>query len=158
MSPSVKALIEGGKATAGPPLGPALGPLGVNVGKVVEQINQKTAPFAGMKVPVTVVVNKKTGEVTIEVGSPPVSALIRKKLGLEKAAKLPGSETVGNLTIQQAVEIAKMKIGSAPFMKLKAKVKEILGTCKSMGISVEGKDPKEVQQEIDEGKYDEVFK
>jgi large subunit ribosomal protein L11 len=151
----IKVLVDGGNASAGPPLGPALGPLGVNVGQVVAKINQETAPFAGMKVPVTVIVDPKTKKFEVEVGSPPVSALIKKELGLEKGAKTTGSEVVGNLSLAHVAKIAKLKITGSFARSLKAAVKEVLGTCVSSGITVNGKDPREVQREIDEGKHDE---
>ncbi|MCQ8898201.1 MAG: 50S ribosomal protein L11 [Hadesarchaea archaeon] len=154
MKARIKLLVEGGKANPGPPLGPALGPLGVNVAQVVQKINQETAKFSGMKVPVILTVDRKTKEFQIEVGSPPVSVLVKKELGLEKGAKTPGKETVGNLSLSQVIQIAKQKGGR----DLRAKVKEVLGTCKSMGVTVEGKDPVEVQREIEEGRYEEELK
>jgi large subunit ribosomal protein L11 len=154
MKARIKLLVEGGKANPGPPLGPALGPLGVNVAQVVQKINQETAKFSGMKVPVILTVDRKTKEFQIEVGSPPVSVLVKKELGLEKGAKTPGKETVGNLSLSQVIRIAKQKGGR----DLRAKVKEVLGTCKSMGVTVEGKDPVEVQREIEEGRYEEELK
>ena len=158
MKSRVKVLVEGGKASPGPPLGPALGPLGINIGQVVAKINEQTATFEGMKVPVSVIVDKKTKQFEIEVGSPPIAALVKKKLGLEKGAKTSGTEVVGNLTLAQAVEIAKLKVESTLAKGIKAAVKEVLGTCVSMGVTVEGKDAREVQREVDEGKHDEVLK
>ena len=73
---TVEVLIEGGSATAGPPIGPALGPFGINMMQVVDEINQKTADFAGMKVPVKVMIDRDTKEVDIEIGTPPTSSLI----------------------------------------------------------------------------------
>lgn len=158
MKTTIKALVEGGKATPGPPIGPALGPLGVNVGQIIAKINEKTSAFEGMKVPVKIIIDKKTKQFDIEVGSPPVSALIRKELGLEKGAKTAGKEVVGNLTFSQAVEIAKLKAESMIAKDLKAGVKEVLGACVSMGVSVDGKDAREMQREIDEGKRDEELR
>lgn len=158
MESRVKVLVEGGKANPGPPLGPALGPLGVNIGQVVGKINEQTATFDGMKVPVTVIVDKKTKRFDIEVGSPPTAALVKKKLGLDKGAKTSGTEVVGNLTLAQALEIAKLKVGSTLAKDLKAAVKEVLGTCLSMGVTVDGKSVREVQREIYEGKHEEVLK
>ena len=157
MKSRVKVLVEGGKANPGPPLGPALGSLGVNVGQVVGKINEQTATFEGMKIPVTVIVDKKTKQFEIEVGSPPIAVLIKKELGLEKGAKTSGTEVVGNLTLAQAVEVAKLKAGGTLAKGLKAAVKEVLGTCLSMGVTVEGRDAREVQREVDEGKHDGVL-
>ncbi len=158
MKSTIDVLVEGGKATAGPPIGPALGPLGVNVGQVVAKINEKTASFEGMKVPVKIIVDKKTKQFEIEVGSPPAAALIRKELGLEKGAKTTGTEVVGNLTFEQALKIAKLKAESTLARSLKMIVKEIVGTCLSMGVTVDGKNAREVQREIDEGKHDDKLK
>lgn len=157
MVETIEVLVEGGKATAGPPLGPALGPLGVNVMQVVNAINEKTKHFEGMKVPVKVMVDPKTKSFEIEVGTPPVTALILKELGIEKGSENPRENKVGNLTMDQVVKIARMKHGDLLGKDLKRKVKEVIGSCVSMGVTVEGKSPKEVQREIDEGKYDSKF-
>jgi len=75
---TVDAMVEGGKATAAPPLGPALGPLGVNIGQVISEINKKTADFKGVQVPVKIIVDEDKN-VTITVGTPPASALIKQE-------------------------------------------------------------------------------
>ncbi|WP_457556037.1 50S ribosomal protein L11 [Candidatus Pyrohabitans sp.] len=157
MKQVVESLVEGGKASPGPPLGPALGPLGVNISAVVAAINEKTRDFAGMKVPVRVIVDPKTKSFEIEVGTPPTSALIIKELGIEKGSSDARANIVGNLSMEQAVKIARMKRDGMLAADLKAATKEVLGTCVSMGVSVEGKPAKEVQREIDEGKYDHLF-
>ena len=154
----VEVLITGGKATAGPPLGPAIGPLGINVMKVVKEINEKTKMYEGMSVPVKIIVNTDDKTFKIEVGIPPTSALIKKELNLEKGSSEPKHNMVGNLTMEQAVKIAKMKMDSMLSYTLKNATKEVIGTCVSMGITVDGKDPKEVIKLIDEGVYDEYFK
>ena len=158
MKSTVKVLVEGGKATPGPPIGPALGPLGLNVAQVVAKINEKTGAFVGIKVPVKIIADKKTKQFEVEVGSPPTAAMVRKQLGIEKGAKTAGKEVVGNLTFAQAVELAKLKIGTSLARSTKTGVKEILGTCVSMGVTVDGKDAREVQREIDEGKHDEELR
>ncbi|MGC9149772.1 MAG: 50S ribosomal protein L11, partial [Candidatus Micrarchaeia archaeon] len=107
----INLLVEGGKATSGPPLGPALGPLGVDVQKVVDEINKKTKEFEGMKVNVKVIVNEKK-EINIEVGTPPTSALILKEIGAQKGAKSK-DEIPGNITLEQVVKIAKIKKASS---------------------------------------------
>jgi len=157
MANVVEVLVPGGKVTPGPPLGPALGPLGINVKKVVDDINEATKDFNGMQVPVKIIVDENKN-VTIEVGTPPTSALILKEIGIEKGAKETGTEVVGNLTIDQVVSIARMKKDDTLSYSLKNVAKEIIGTCVSMGITVEGMNPKDMQRVIGEGKYDEVFK
>ena len=151
MSDIVQVLIPGGKATPGPPIGPSLGPLGINVKKVVDDMNAQTASYNGMMVPVTIIVDENKN-VTLEVGTPPTSALILMEAGLEKGSST--GEVVGNLTILQAVKIAQMKREKSLSYELRNTVKEVLGTCVSMGISVDGKAPREVQRAIDEGNYD----
>ncbi|MCD6523170.1 MAG: 50S ribosomal protein L11 [Candidatus Diapherotrites archaeon] len=151
----VEALVDGGSASAGPPLGPALGPLGVNIGKVISEINNKTKDFAGMKVPVKIIVDSATKEFRVEVGSPPVSALIKKELGLEKGSARPKVEKVADMDIDRVIKIARMKKESMLASTDRAAVKEVLGTCYSLGVLVEGKDPREVQKEVDQGIYDD---
>jgi len=149
----VEVLVTGGRATPGPPLGPAIGPLGLNVKQVVDEINKKTKEFEGLAVPVKIIV-KEDRTFEIEVGVPPVSALIKRELGIEKGAHKTKHETVGNLTMEQVIKIAKMKKKQMLAYSLKSAVKEVLGTCVSMGITVEGKHPREVIREINEGKIE----
>jgi len=156
-SETVEILIDGGKATPGPPLGPAIGPLGINMMQVVEQINQKTADFDGMKVPVKIIVDSSTKEFEVEVGTPPTTALIKDELKIEKGSQDPGLEKVADLKMEQALKIARMKFDTLLSPDYKNAAKEIIGTCVSMGITVEGKDPREVQKEVDEGVYDSVL-
>jgi len=154
----VKALVGGGQATAGPPLGPALGPLGVNVLAIVNKINEITKHYAGMKVPVEITVNTETKEFEVSVGTPTTSALIVSELGVGKGSGAPKTEKIGNLSMKQVAKIAKVKHSGLLARNLKSAVKEVLGSCVSMGVTVEGKDPREVQKEIDEGKHDTLFK
>ena len=151
-------LVEGGKATAAPPLGPALGPMGVNIGQVVADINKKTAEFKGMQVPVTVIVDKDTKKHEITVGTPPASALIKKEANLESGSGKPNTEKVADLLIEQIIKIAKMKGDDTLGKNTKQKVKEIVGTCDSMGILVEGKDARDTMRDIEAGMFDEEIK
>ncbi|HLE07062.1 MAG TPA: 50S ribosomal protein L11 [archaeon] len=154
----VKALVEGGKASAGPPLGPTLAPLKVNIGQVIAAINEKTKEFAGISVPVSVEINPATKQFTISVGTPPVSQLIKKELKLEKLAKTAWKEpAVGDLKIESAVKIAKLKLDSLGTKNLKKATKEVVATCVSLGVNVEGKNPKEVLKEIETGTFDSKF-
>ena len=152
---TVEILIDGGKATPGPPLGPAIGPLGINMMQVVEQINQKTADFEGMKVPVKVIVDTSSKEFEVTVGTPPTTALIMDELKIEKGSQDPGLDKVADLKIEQALKVARMKFDALLSADFKHATKEVVGTCVSMGITVEGKDPREVQKEISQGVYDE---
>ena len=154
----IDTLVEGGKASAGPPLGPALGPTGVNIGQVVAKINEKTKDFAGMKVPVVVVIDPAAKTFEIEVGTPPASALILKELGIDKGSGEARTTFAGDLTVEQAAKVAGMKKDSLLAASLKAAVMEISGTCVSMGIKLDGKPAKEFQVAVAKGDYDESFK
>jgi large subunit ribosomal protein L11 len=153
----VEALLNGGEANAGPPLGPALGPLGVNVLQIVNKINDLTKAYAGMKVPVRVVVDVETKEFEVEIGTPTTSALVVKELGIQKGSGNPKAEKAGNLTMEQVAKIAEMKMPSSYAKSVKSAAKEVMGTCVSLGITIEGKDPREAQKELDQGKWDEAF-
>jgi len=153
----LKVLVDGGKASAGPPLGPALGPMGVNIMEVINAINEKTKQFEGMKVPVTLTVDASTKDFEVEVGTPPTSALILKELGVEKGSGDPTRTKVGNLTIEQVKKVAEMKKSSMLGKKEKERALEIIGSCVSVGVTVEGKDPKDMQKEIKDGVYDGVL-
>jgi large subunit ribosomal protein L11 len=157
MPETIETLVDGGKATAGPPLGPALGPLGVNIGEVIGTINAKTKAFAGMKVPIKVIVDTATKKFEIKVGTPPTAGLIIKELGIAKGSGSARVDKVGNLTMEQAMKIAEMKQDSLLGKTVKERVLEITGTCVSMGINIEGKTAKEMQKLIYDGEYDEVL-
>ncbi len=151
MPQEVVVLVPGGKATPGPPLGPAIGPLGLNVKQVVDKINEATKEYDGLNVPVKIIV-KEDRTFEIKVGIPPVSALIKRELKIEKGSSTPQKDFVGNLSFEQVLKIARMKREQSLSYTLKGVVKEVLGTCVSMGIKVDGKPPKEVLAEIEEGK------
>lgn len=155
MTEEIDALVEGGEASAGPPLGPALGPLGINVGEVVSEINKETANYEGMEVPVKVIVEEDSGEFEIEVGSPPTAALIRNQLDIDKGAGSLEDTPAGDLSISQVVKVAESKRNDLLAKDLKKAAKEVVGTCVSMGIYVEGEDPRDVVKEIEDGKYDD---
>jgi len=153
----VETLVDGGKATAGPPLGPVLGPLGVNVLAIVNEINNVTKDYSGMKVPVTISINLNDKSFEVSVGIPTTAALIVKELGVEKGSGTPNTEKVGNLTIEQTVKIFKIKKDESLSVNLKAGTKEIIGTCLSMGVTIDDKDAKEVLSQINQGEYDNIL-
>jgi len=157
MKVTIQALVEGGKASAGPPLGPALGPLGVNIGQVIATINEKTKPYAGLSIPVKVVVDKDAKSFEVEVGSPPVSALLKKELGIEKGAKAKADGPVGDLKMEQVVKVAKAKQSASLGKTTRAVVNEVLGTCVSVGVTVDGRSPKELIKEVASGKHDALM-
>ncbi|MGA7898234.1 MAG: 50S ribosomal protein L11 [Nitrososphaeraceae archaeon] len=154
---SISALVSGGEASAGPPLGPALGPIGVNVLQVVNAINEKTKDFPGMKVPVKIEVDSDTKQFNVEVGIPPTAALILKEAGITKGSGTAGTASAGKITMDSIIKIAKMKIDNSYASSLKSAVKEVIGSCLSLGISIDDKTPKETYTEIKQDKYKELF-
>jgi large subunit ribosomal protein L11 len=154
---SISALVSGGEASAGPPLGPALGPMGINVLQVVNTINEKTKEFHGMKVPVKVDVDPDTKKFNVEVGVPPTTALIAKEANISKGSGTAGKDFVGNISMEAIVKIAKMKIDISYATSLKSSVKEIIGSCVSSGIKVENKPAREIYPELMAGKFDHLI-
>ncbi|MHA1202863.1 MAG: 50S ribosomal protein L11 [Candidatus Heimdallarchaeaceae archaeon] len=155
---TVDLLVDGGKASPGGAMGPALGPLGVNIGQVVQEINKMTQAYSGMKVPVKIVINKKSKSFELEIGIPPASALVLKAANIPKGSGTPNTEIVGNITFPQLIDAAKAKFDDLAATTIGAACKEVLGTMVCMGVTCEGKDPREVQKEIDEGKYAQLLK
>ncbi len=154
----ISSLVTGGKASAGPPLGPALGPMGVNIMEVIKAINEKTKDFEGMKVPVTVSVFPDTKKWEIEVGIPSAAALVLKEAGLQKGSGTSGTDWVGDIGMDTVVKVAKTKLEKSYASSIKSVSKEIIGTCLCLGIKIEGKSPKEITAEINDGKWDEKLK
>ncbi|MEM3368619.1 MAG: 50S ribosomal protein L11 [Thermoproteota archaeon] len=145
-------IVTGGQVSGGPPLGPQLGPLGVNISAVVAEINKVTANFQGSKVPVKIIVDTETKKFEIQVGLPPTSALLFKAAGIEKGSSNGIKQPAGNVTFKDIIEIAKTKYAATKRGSLKAIVLQVLGTCVSVGITVDSKNPKDVILMIKEGK------
>ena len=148
-------IVSGGEATGGPPIGPALGPLGFNIMTVVNKINELTISYKGTKVPVEVTVDTDTKEFTIKVGMLSTYALVTQTLGISKGSSTPNTDYVGDLSFNQIVEVAQRKREGLLAASLTTAVKEILGSCLSMGVTVEGKPAKEIIALIEEGVFDE---
>ncbi|PIN98846.1 MAG: 50S ribosomal protein L11 [Candidatus Diapherotrites archaeon CG10_big_fil_rev_8_21_14_0_10_31_34] len=151
--PEVSVMVEGGKASPAAPLGPALGPLGVNISKVVQEINEKTKNYSGMKVPVKIKIDSKKN-FEISVGSPPVSSLILSEAKIKKGTGNQRETKVADLKFEQVIKLAKMKATDLNSSKLKSQVCEVLGSCNSLGITVEGKTAKQMIAEIKQGSFD----
>ena len=151
----VNVLITGGEANAGPPLGPALGPLGVNVVAIVKEINDVTKEYAGMRVPVYVEVDTETKAFNIRVGIPTVSALLAKEAGIPKGSGTSGKDYVGNITFEQLLKVTKICMQKSYSTMAKSAIGEVLGSCVSMGIKVDDKPPKQVFGEVKKGLYDQ---
>ncbi|MCD6488991.1 MAG: 50S ribosomal protein L11 [Desulfurococcales archaeon] len=154
---TVKILVEGGKATPGPPIGPTLSPLGVNVMEVVKAINEATSQFKGLTVPVEIIVDTKTKQFEIKVCVPTTTALLLKAVGASKPPGDPAHQKIGDVSFEKIIEIALMKKPQLTAKTLKAAVKTILGSARSIGITVDGKDPKQVSREVNKGIYDTIL-
>jgi large subunit ribosomal protein L11 len=150
----VKLLVEGGDMQPGPALSQKLGPAGINIGQVIQKVNEATKNFTGMKVPVEIDIDTSKN-IEIKVFSPPVAELLKKELGIEKGSGLHKKTKVANASIEQIISVSKTKLPNMLSRNLKTAVKSILGSCLSLGILVENKSPVEVIREIEEGKYDE---
>jgi large subunit ribosomal protein L11 len=123
----------------------------------VNKINELTKDYAGMKVPVRISVDTEDKTFEVSIGTPTASALIVSELKIEKGSGTPNTAKVGDLSMEQIVRIAKIKRPELLAQTLKSAAKEMLGTCVSIGVTIEGKDPREVQKEIDAGKYENLF-
>lgn len=154
----VKLIVEGGKMQPGPAVAQQLGPMGINLGKVIGDVNEATKGFAGMKVPVELDVDGKTKKYTINVFSPPMAELIKKEVQIEKGSGEPHNFKVGNIAFERLIGIAKTKMPGLLSKNLKSSVKLAVGSCVSMGILIDNKEPKEIELDIDAGKYDKEIK
>jgi large subunit ribosomal protein L11 len=156
MADTIEALVPGGEATPGPPLGPELGPTPVDVQAVVQEINDQTAAFDGTEVPVTITY-EEDGSFEIEVGVPPTAELIKDEAGFETGSGEPADEFVADLSVDQIKQIAEQKHPDLLAYDLKNAAKEVVGTCTSLGVTIDGENPREFKQKIDDGEYDEMF-
>ena len=156
MAGSIEVLVPGGQVNPGPPLGPELGPTPVDVQAVVQEINDETAAFDGMEVPVTVDY-EDDGAFEIEVGVPPTAELIKDEAGFDTGSGEPQEEFVADMTVEQIKTVAEQKQSDLLAYDLKNAAKEIVGTCTSLGVTIEGNDPREFKDRIDDGDYDDTF-
>lgn len=132
----IKLQIPAGKATPAPPVGPALGQHGINIKDFVDKFNDKTKDKAGDILPVEITVYEDRSFDFI-VKTPPVAALIKKTLKLDKASGEPNKNKVGKLTDKQVEEIAKIKIPDINAVDIEGAKQIVKGTARSMGVDVE---------------------
>ncbi|MCA9488064.1 MAG: 50S ribosomal protein L11 [Nanoarchaeota archaeon] len=151
----IKILADGGAMKPGPALSQKLGPAGIPINKVIQEVNEATKNFKGMKVPVELDVNPKTKEFEVLVFSPPVSELIKKELGITKGSGDQANFKSANASIEQIIKVAQTKLPNMLCNDLKTAVKTVVGSCVSLGCLIENKPAKEIEAEIDEGLYDE---
>ncbi|MBI2046872.1 50S ribosomal protein L11 [Candidatus Pacearchaeota archaeon] len=150
----IKLLVDAGDMKPGPALSQKLGPAGINIGKVIQDVNKATISFKGIKVPIELDVDAKTKNFTINVFTPPVSELLKKELGIEKGSGQHKKINVANAAIEQIISVAQTKMPGMLCKDFKSAVKSVVGSCVSLGILIEDKNPKETEKEIDAGKYD----
>lgn len=132
----VKLQVPGGQATPAPPVGPALGQHGVNIGAFVSQFNERTKETQGTIIPVEVLIYADRS-FTFVTKSPPASVLLKQAAGIAKGSGVPNKEKVGNVTKEQVREIAKQKLEDLNAADLPAAMRLIEGTARSMGVTVE---------------------
>ena len=150
----IKILAEGGSMKPGPALSQKLGPAGIPLNKVIEEVNKATENFKGLKVPVELDVDLGTKTFEIQVFSPPASELVKRELGIQKGSGVQHKLQVANASIEQIINVAKTKTPGLLCKDLKSSVKTIVGTCGSLGVLIENKLAAEIERDIDEGVYD----
>jgi large subunit ribosomal protein L11 len=150
----IKLLAEGGAMKPGPALSQKLGPAGIPINQVIQKINEATEDFHGLKVPVELDIDVKTKKFEVKIFSPPVSELLKKELGIAKGSGLQIKTKIANASIEQIISVAKTKMQNLLCKDLKSAVKVVAGTCVSLGVLIENKPAKEIEKDIDAGKYD----
>jgi len=153
----IRITVTGGKAKPSPALSSTLSQLGINIDEVIKSINEATKKFEDMNVTVDVIVNTKTKEYKVEVKIPTTTELLLKAVGASKPSGDPMHQKIGNLPFEKIVEIALLKKPQLLAKTLRGAVKMILGSARSIGITVDGKDPKIVSKEVDKGLYDQIL-
>lgn len=155
---TIKLLVDGGSMKPGPAVAQQLGPMGINIGKVISDINEATKDFSGMQVPVNLDVDAKTKSFKIKVLSPPVSALIKKEAGTESGSGSRKKMQCGNLAIEQLISVTKQKYPNMLAKDFRGAFLSVLGSAMALGVLIESKDPKEIIEQVKEGKFDELIK
>jgi len=150
----IKLLVDGGAMKPGPAVSQSLGPMGINVNEVITAVNKATEGLKGIQVPVEIIVDAATKTFEIIVSSPPISGLLKKEAGIEKASGAQDKIKVANLSIEQIIKVANTKLPGLLCNDLKAAVKITVGSCVSLGILIENKPAVELNADIDAGNYD----
>ena len=131
----IKLQINAAKATASPPVGPALGQHGVNIAAFIKEFNARTKDMEGYKIPVVITVYADRS-FTFITKTPPTPLLVLKAIGVESGSGVPNKNKVGTITAAQVEEIAKTKLPDLNCVSLEAAISQVKGTCRSMGVSV----------------------
>ena len=150
----IKLLIEGANMKPSPAIAQQLGPIGLNINKIILDVNNLTKNFKGMKIPIELDINDKTKEIKIKTSLPPTAELLKKELGIELGSADHKNVKVANASIEDIIKIVKIKYSEMLEKDLKNAVKSILGTCLSLGVLVENENPKNIIEEVNQGKFD----
>jgi large subunit ribosomal protein L11 len=153
----IKLIVDGGKASTTPAMAQTLGPLKMDMKKMIEDINSKTSSFNGLKVPVELDVNEKEKTYEITVKSPAAAELIKNELKIKKGSGTPEKVKAGNISVEQLIKVAKMKQESLLTHDLKSAMKGVAGTCNSLGVLIEGNISSKFNVLLAEGKYDSLI-
>jgi len=153
----IKIQVEGGKASSAPPLGPAITDAGLNVAEVIEKINKMTEVYKGLTVTVKIIVDLDTKNYEIELELPTVTSMLLSMAKASEPSGDPMHKKIGNISIEDVIRVALLKKPELTAKSLKAAVKTILGSARSIGLTVEGKDPKDVIKEVEQGVYDAIL-
>ena len=138
--------------------GPSVGPTGINIKDVVDEINKQTTIFRGLTVPVRIECDPETKEFEIFIETPSTASLLLKEVGTEKGSSIASEQKIGNLTIDQIQNVVDQKREKFLEKTYKASVKTVLGTALSVGLTVDGEDPRIIQKRIDNGDYDDKIR
>ena len=153
----IRSKVQGGKASPSPPLGPSISQYGLSVNEVINKINELTKKFEGLEVTVNIYVNTETKEYRVEVKSPTTTSLLLKLAGASSPSGDPAHQKVGDLSLEDIVKVAIMKKNGLTAKSLKAAVKTILSSAATIGITVNGKEAKDVVREVEDGMHDELL-
>lgn len=130
---------------------------GLDPAKVADELNRKTSRLKGFEVTARIYVYPRSREYYIEIMPPNITELLLKKSNAKSPSGDPMHQKIGNLGIEDIVHVAIGKKSELLTLDLKKAVKTVLGTARAIGLTVEGKDPKEVTREVEQGVYDEIF-
>ena len=133
----VKLQLPAGKATPGPPVGSSLGPHGINIAAFTKEFNDRTAKDAGLIIPVVITIYQDRS-FDFVLKTPPAAVLIKTALGIESGSGAPNRTKVGKLTMEQVRQIAETKMPDLNASSVEQAMQMIIGTAKSMGVTVEG--------------------
>ncbi|RLG80673.1 MAG: 50S ribosomal protein L11 [Thermoprotei archaeon] len=153
----VRVRVPGGKASPSPPLGPTISQYGLDVGDVVNKINELTRDYDGLEVTVEIYVDPVTKEYRIDVRSPTTTSLLLRLAGASAPSGDPANKKVGDLKLEDVIKVAILKKNDLNAKSLKAAVKTILSSAATIGLTVNGKEPREVIKDISSGIFDNVL-